>query len=131
MTISVRASPTIFQERVDNLFDLRVTIVGSRIFSAKIQIRDKGDDEVDWRSLEVERIYYERYTLPKAVSAACHRLVKGLSLHFAAIDFIVTPEGDHVFLELNPSGQWGWIEGATELPITDAIVDLLCEGGRG
>jgi len=128
---SVRASPTIFQERVDNLFDLRVTIVGSRIFSAKIQIRDKGDDEVDWRSLEVERIYYERYTLPKAVSAACHRLVKGLSLHFAAIDFIVTPEGDHVFLELNPSGQWGWIEGATELPITDAIVDLLCEGGRG
>lgn len=29
------------------------------------------------------------------------------------------------FLEINPYGQWGFIEALTELPIADAVADLL------
>ena len=57
--------------------------------------------------------------------------MRGLSLTYGALDFIVTPDGEHVFLEINPSGQWGWIEEATGLAITNTIVDLLVEGKDG
>ncbi len=53
------------------------------------------------------------------------RLVRELGLVTAAIDLVVTPEGDHVFLELNPSGQWAWLETGTGLPMTDALVRCL------
>ncbi|MDP9794725.1 D-alanine-D-alanine ligase-like ATP-grasp enzyme [Catenuloplanes nepalensis] len=46
-------------------------------------------------------------------------------LRFAALDFIVTPDGDHVFLEANPNGQWAWIEDETGLPIAAAVADAL------
>lgn len=48
-----------------------------------------------------------------------------MCLRFAAIDMIVTPEGDHVFLEANPNGQWAWIEDETGLPIAAAMADAL------
>ena len=46
-------------------------------------------------------------------------------LIYGAFDCIVTPEGRHVFLEVNPAGQYLWVEAATKLPITAAIVDEL------
>src|SRR6266851_4864116 len=42
-----------------------------------------------------------------------------------ALDFLVTPEGKWVFLEINPNGQWAWIEEETGLPIAAAIADAL------
>jgi len=51
-----------------------------------------------------------------------------MGLVYGALDFVVTPEGNSVFLELNQAGQWGWIEQALGLPITDAILDRLGEG---
>jgi D-alanine-D-alanine ligase-like ATP-grasp enzyme len=48
-----------------------------------------------------------------------------LDLRFGALDFLVTPEGEWVFLEINPNGQWAWIEENTGLPITSAIADIL------
>jgi len=56
------------------------------------------------------------------------RVVEALGLCFGAIDLIVTPDDDHVFLEVNPNGQWLWIEELTGLPISHAIADLLMEG---
>ena len=56
-------------------------------------------------------------------------LVRRLGLRYGAIDLILTPEGDYVFLEINPNGQWQWIEEPTGLPITSALCDELT--GRG
>jgi glutathione synthase/RimK-type ligase-like ATP-grasp enzyme len=123
----VRVAPIIFQEHIENSFDLRVTVVGTRVFSTRISIRHR-DGEADWRAIDPAQLTYERYSLPSAIEAASVTLLKAFSLSFAALDFIVTPDGEHVFLEINPSGQWGWLEEATGLPITDAIVDDLIEG---
>jgi len=44
---------------------------------------------------------------------------------YAAIDLIVAPDGRVYFLELNPSGQFGWIEQLTGAPITSRLCDAL------
>jgi lipocalin len=41
---------------------------------------------------------------------------------------VVTPEGDYVFLEVNPSGQYGWIESRTGQPITEELVRMFMRG---
>lgn len=121
----VRSSPTTYQRRIGGGCDVRATIVGSRIFAVRIAIADRQSREVDWRTIEPRRLRYRRCELPDAVAAGCLRLMRQLSLGFGAIDFIAAPDGRHVFLEINPSGQWGWIERQADVPITDAIVDLL------
>ena len=121
---SVQAAPAIYQERIANEFDVRVTVIGSRVFAARI-LAQRRDGEVDWRALDASRLRYEHYVLPDDIERRFIALVQAFSLSFAALDFIVTPDGEHVFLEINPSGQWGWLESATGHPITDAIVDRL------
>jgi len=63
--------------------------------------------------------------LPSDVEAKIHALVQLFGLTYGAFDFIVTPEGRHVFLEVNPAGQYLWVEATTKLPITAAIVEML------
>lgn len=54
-----------------------------------------------------------------------------MGLNYGAIDLIVTPDDQFVFLEVNPSGAWGWIEGRLSFPISESIADLLIAGNSG
>ena len=55
--------------------------------------------------------------------------MKDLGLCFGAIDMILTPKNEYVFLEVNPNGQWGWIEELTRVPISSAVANLLIKAG--
>ena len=57
-------------------------------------------------------------------------MVERLGLCYGAIDMILTPDGRYVFIEINPNGQYLWIEQETGLPISAAICDLLMGGSR-
>jgi len=68
---------------------------------------------------------YSSFTLPNDIEEFCIGLLKHFNLNYGAIDMIVTPDGEFVFLEINPNGQWGWIEGLTNMPISDEIITRL------
>jgi D-alanine-D-alanine ligase-like ATP-grasp enzyme len=59
------------------------------------------------------------------VDAGLHRLMRSFGINFASIDMIVTPEGEFVFLDLNPNGQWLWLEEELGLPLVASMADLL------
>jgi glutathione synthase/RimK-type ligase-like ATP-grasp enzyme len=63
--------------------------------------------------------------LPAKAEQLCFNLCKHYCLQFGAIDMAITPEGDYVFFEINPSGQYLWIEDLTKAPISEAIAELL------
>lgn len=119
----VALAPVIFQEYVPAAVDLRVTIVGGQVFPAAIYSQQTGY-EVDFR-LEIDTVRIEPCALPPPVAAALLRLMRRLGLRYGAIDMRRTPEGDHVFLEINPAGQWLFVEQRTGLPITPALVGEL------
>jgi glutathione synthase/RimK-type ligase-like ATP-grasp enzyme len=57
-------------------------------------------------------------------------LVKKLGLEFGALDLIVTPDNEYVFVEINPNGQWAWIQQlCPEIPMRETLTDLLIRGG--
>ncbi len=125
---AVQVCPVIFQSHIETLFDLRVTVVGEQVFAARIIVQDRTVHDLDWRHVATERVRYERHVLSAELRAKCVELVAAMGLSYGALDFVVTSQGEEIFLELNPAGQWGWIEQALGLPITDAILDRLNEG---
>jgi hypothetical protein len=114
--------PTVFQERVPGVSDVRVTVVGRRTFAARIDTA-KGTAAVDSR-LDLDAPC-EPHALPEDVEQAIHRLMDGLNLRFGTVDLKLTDEGEHVFLEVNPQGQFLYVEILTGLPIAEAVADLL------
>jgi glutathione synthase/RimK-type ligase-like ATP-grasp enzyme len=120
----VKAAPCIFQEPVKPGIDVRVTVVGETVFGTDIYV---ADDTLDWRGAPPESVRYRVTELPNEVIQNCFALCREAGLTYGAFDFVRQPSGRYVFLEVNPSGQWGWIEYATGQPITAAIVDTLAQ----
>lgn len=117
-------APVIFQEKIDKKCDIRVTVIGQQIFAAEI-MASHSKFILDWRASEIEKLEYRVHKLPGTIEAKCLSLVKELGLTFGAIDLALTDKGDYFFFEINPNGQWAWIEPKTQLPLTGTLVDLL------
>ena len=117
----VFSTPVFLQARIPNKHDLRVTIVAETVFAVRIS---KIGNEVDWRKPEIEK-KYEPVTLPQALIEHMHRLMDHLGMVYAAIDLIETPDGDYIFLEINPVGEWAWLEQELGLNISEKIIDQL------
>ncbi len=122
---SIRFAPVIFQAYVPKRLEIRVTAVGDRVFAAEIHSQAANHTRHDWRRYDLGQTLHRPHDLPPSVGEQCVRLVAELGLCYGAIDLVLTPDGRYVFLELNPNGQYLWIEEVTGLPITDAICDLL------
>ncbi len=119
-TLSVTAH--MFQAKVEKVADIRVTVVGEKVFAIRI---DSG--LLDWRA-DYDTLTYTLVPCPPALESSIRRYMRSYGLMFAAFDFALTPNGDWVFLECNPNGQWAWIP-EQEPVVADALADLL-ERGR-
>jgi len=125
---SVALAPTIFQPYVDKAFELRCVVIGERMFCAKMDSQADENSRIDWRGGDPD---HEIFALPEQVEASLRRLMDNLGLNFASLDMIVTPEGEFVFLELNPNGQWLWLELELGLPLVASMADLLTRDHAG
>jgi ATP-grasp ribosomal peptide maturase len=112
----------LFQEHVPKLFEVRLTVIGSEIFAAKISTGSCA--QVDWHR-DYDSHVYEIIDTPEEIRSAVLAYMNITGLAFGAFDFVVTPDDEWVVLECNPEGQWGWIEENTGLPIADAIAKYL------
>ncbi len=125
---NVAYAPVIFQEYVDARYDLRVTIVGDDVFAAAIHSQETSY-KVDFR-MDIANARIEAVDLPPGVTKGLHALMERLGLVYGAIDMRLTPDGRYVFLEINPAGQWLFIEMQTRQPIAAAMARLLMEHDR-
>jgi len=125
---SLKHCPMIFQERIDKAIELRVACVAGAFFAGAIDASRSAGGATDWRSATPDECSWRRDTIPADVAQRLDQLMKRLGLTFGAIDLVRTPEGDHVFLEINPSGEWGMLERDLDYPIADAIAGALLDG---
>jgi glutathione synthase/RimK-type ligase-like ATP-grasp enzyme len=122
--------PMTFQEQVNKAVELRVTVVGDQVMAAAIDSQSRPRARSDWRREGVALIEeWQPYTLPEPVRVRVLGLMDALGLNYGAFDFIVTPEGRHVFLEVNPSGEFMWLLKYPGLPIDEALADVLTGNG--
>lgn len=124
---AITLCPMIFQARVPKQVELRITVVGRQVFAAEIHSQTSNHTRLDWRRYDDHNTPHSVHVLPAAIEARCRELVGHLGLRYGAIDMIQTPDGRYVFIEINPNGQYLWIEHQTGLPISKAICELLME----
>lgn len=127
----IRVAPVIYQQHIKKARDIRVTIVGNRIFSAEINSQVDQSSMVDWRRSDVD-LPYCTHKLPRTVEEMCFRLLDALNLKFGAIDLVLSTNGQYLFIEVNPNGQWLWLEDKLGFPITLAVAEWIvaqsCKG---
>jgi hypothetical protein len=127
----LRVTPGIFQVGVAKAHELRVTIMGRHVITARLLSQEVEAGKLDWRAAG-SRLGVVPDQLPEAVEAACFRLMERLGILFGAFDFIVTPAGEPVFLEVNSAGQFLWVEEANaEIPTLAPMVDFLLSRDPG
>jgi glutathione synthase/RimK-type ligase-like ATP-grasp enzyme len=118
----IRHAPVILQQRIPGV-DVRVTMVGDELFAAEIDARRSSSPD-DYRGFEKEcRI--APCALPAGMVRGLRALVRDLGLQYGAADLRRRADGAWFFLELNPAGQWLFVEERTAQPISEAIAGLL------
>lgn len=120
---SLRLGPMLFQKLVEPGTALRVNVVGRRVFATAIAT--PPGSSIDWREVAFEDLRHAPVELPASLEQSLVALVSRLGLAFGAIDLIRDDAGLYHFLEINPNGQWAWIEQQVGTPIAAALVDLL------
>lgn len=120
---AIRLAPHQFQECVTNkAYDLRVTAVGDRLFPIAIHTADP--EQLDWRS-DCDTVTYQHVELPVGVAAGIQRYLAAAGLAFGAFDFVMDQAGALWWMECNPNGEWGWLTECVDVPIADALAELL------
>ena len=120
---NIKNAPIILQECLEDKQDLRVTVIGNKLFS--ISITNKGKNIYgDWRKIPKEDLQYTEVSLPKDIETKILRLMKCLRLEFGGVDLALM-NNIYYFIEVNPTGEWGWLSSGSNIPVDKAIVDEL------
>lgn len=122
----VEATAHQFQRFIDKAYEVRLTVVGERMFAAAITAHSRKA-RIDFRA-DYDALTYEVEDVPGQVADGVRAFMSHFGIVFGAFDFVVDQNGKWWMLECNPAGQYGWIEGATGLPISPALTDLLEKG---
>lgn len=123
MLESLSACPMILQEYIPKDRELRIVYVDGEFFTGSL----RAPDTADWRTASTTVIQWEPFVLPPAQEEKISRLMQLLGLPFGAIDMIVQPDGQYVFLEVNPQGEWGMLQKYLGFPIAETIAEKLVQ----
>lgn len=122
------SAPTILQEALVDKLDLRVTVVGSNLWCAAVTTKGKRV-RGDWRLAKADAEFND-FRLPRSVSLKCIALTKALGLHYGAIDLALCGD-EYYFLEINPTGEWAWLQSAIGFDISEQLARYLAAGHQG
>ena len=120
---NIKDAPIILQEFLEDKRDIRVTVIGNKIFP--VGITKNGENIYgDWRKNAKEDLQYMPETLPKGISNSIIKLMNILGLSFGGVDLAFSG-GRYYFIEVNPTGEWGWLSQYSSIPLEKAIVNEL------
>ncbi len=119
---SLKYCPMIFQPFIKKQYELRVVYIDGEIYTGMIKT---GEECADWRQQSITTFEWKKYILPESINKKIVATMQSMNLLFGAMDFIVDNNGNYVFLEVNPQGEWGMIQKFTHQPIAETIAEKL------
>lgn len=117
--------PVFLQEKINKVFDLRVILVGDKVFACKIDASRSIHGNLDWRAYDLPNTVHSIFNLPNEITEKLQKVMKGFGLDYACLDLCVDDKGEFWLLDVNPFGKYMWIEMATGLKISKAIAEFL------
>ena len=121
----IPCAPFILQQVIPKDFEVRVTVVDDALIAIRLDSQVTYRTQRDWRNYDFAHTPLAVHQLPKEIEERCLSLTRLLGLRFGAIDLIVSPGNRYLFLEINPNGQYLWLEHLTGVDITGAVCGAL------
>jgi glutathione synthase/RimK-type ligase-like ATP-grasp enzyme len=115
---SVSMCPTIFQEEISGNQHLRVVVFGDVAHAFLVR-----SPHLDWRPYTDNAV--EPVDLEPTIRDQLLTLLAALDLHMGSFDLKITDDGDVVFLEVNPQGQFLFLQSRTGVDLAAACADYL------
>jgi len=123
------AAPGIYQRHIAKEYEIRLTMIGNRPYAARILSQEIAEARIDWRRASFgSALRFEAVEVPTELLWKCQQLMNTLGIVFGCFDFIVTPESEYYFLEVNQAGQFLFLEETAGLPVLDAFSEFLLQG---
>jgi len=122
---SVASCPLFFQQYIPKLWEYRVMVIGGKVLACRIDSQASPQTLHDWRHYDFPNVEHKAVELPVEIQDKLRSFMQRVGLQYGAIDLIETPNHEFYFLEVNPSGQWGWIADFAGLRIPDAVAIML------
>ncbi|MFI8288760.1 hypothetical protein EAO71_34425 [Streptomyces sp. ms191] len=115
---SFEVCPAVYQEYIEGCRHIRLNSFGERMYAALIETED-----LDWRpDLEVP---IRPWPVPAELHARVSEVLRRLGLPMGIVDLKLTPDDEPVWLEVNPQGQFLFLEPLTGEPLTEHFADFL------
>jgi glutathione synthase/RimK-type ligase-like ATP-grasp enzyme len=123
-------TPGIFQPYIPKTLELRIVVVGNALFACAIHSQQSDLSRDDWRRYDFVNTPYEPFELPGEIADRIRALMDRLGLVFGSVDMVLTPDGEYVFLEVNPNGQFDFVANLTGMPIYEHLAAMLLAGSK-
>ena len=123
---SIKGAPCLFQKEIKKAADIRVTVIGNRVFAHYIDSQIKISSQTDFR--KEPSLPVSSYQFPKLEENKLIKLLRHWNVEFAACDYVLSEVGDLVFIEANVAGNWLWLEEGEESVIAETIANQLWRG---
>jgi glutathione synthase/RimK-type ligase-like ATP-grasp enzyme len=115
--------PVLFQKYIDKVADVRITVVDGDYHAVNMIAQDEAGRQLcDVRRNNMENVAYSPVAIPPSIREGLAQLVSHYQLRFAAIDMVIAQDGAWHFLEINPNGQWAWLDLTAHTHIADSFV---------
>lgn len=118
--------PVLFQSRIHKRTDIRLIVMDHRFAAASLTAEEAGGAQrLDIRRDNMRDVRYASMIVPSHVTDGVAKLMGGYGLRFAALDFAIDIEDRWLFLEVNPNGQWAWLDRAGASDVGQLFIDAL------
>jgi len=118
--------PVLFQEHIEKIMDVRVTVVDNELIAIGMTSLNNSNEQIlDIRRNDMENVIYSKLSVPRNVEKSILSLMKCYKLRFGALDFAITPKDEWIFFEINPNGQWAWLDQCAGAKISDIYIKSL------
>lgn len=121
----LKYAPVILQERIDISEEIRITVVDQKVYPVRITANKYKNNYSDLHKIEEKFLNFERISIEKNLEKLCINLNRKMGLLLSSIDLVVNKKGEIHFLEINPIGDWNWLEKHVDLGIADSISELI------
>jgi len=118
--------PVLFQEQIKKSMDVRVTVVDNELIAIGMTSLDNLNGQIlDIRRNNMANVIYSKLSVPRNVEKSILSLMKSYKLRFGALDFAITPKDQWIFFEINPNGQWAWLDQCAGAQISDIYIKAM------
>ena len=119
-----RSYPWFLQKEVAAPYDVTVVYIRRELFAFRLE-RDFLSDSPDWRKHISERQQWVPFNLPGAVAGVIRDYMNELKLNYGRLDFLLDSEERYWFCEVNPNGQFAWLDLRGEHGLLHVVVNEI------